>query len=246
MHDDPGTQPPAGGVAHRQRRARQRLTSAARRLTAEHGLAGFTVQELCDGVGVSRRTFFNYFSSKDDAVLGFAKGVDEGHVAAFMAGRASGAAAEAGAEAGAATVDPGRLIDDLAALAVAHFDEMGLTPDDTAEFIAALQREPALLPALVRSGQAEQQRFVALVVEREGLTGERDRALADVAVAIVGSLVRLSADAFFVETNTRPFDEILRSTLATAKRLLNAEQAPTRANTQQTNPSQPKDLVTTP
>src|ERR1700712_2523037 len=58
------------GLHRRQQRTREQLISAARRLTATHGLSGFTVQELSDQVGVSRRTFFNYFASKEDAVLG--------------------------------------------------------------------------------------------------------------------------------------------------------------------------------
>ena len=46
------------------------LVSLARRATAAGGLNGFTVDQLCDEAGVSRRTFFNYFASKEDAVLG--------------------------------------------------------------------------------------------------------------------------------------------------------------------------------
>ncbi|MGN0042882.1 TetR/AcrR family transcriptional regulator [Rhodococcus sp. (in: high G+C Gram-positive bacteria)] len=51
-------------------RTRAALVEHARTLTARRGLAGFTVEELCEHVGVSRRTFFNYFASKEDAVLG--------------------------------------------------------------------------------------------------------------------------------------------------------------------------------
>src|SRR5690242_5509457 len=56
----------------RKRETSRSLTDAARRLTAEQGFAGFTVEELCAEVGVSRRTFFNYFESKENAVFGFA------------------------------------------------------------------------------------------------------------------------------------------------------------------------------
>ncbi|WP_083701658.1 TetR/AcrR family transcriptional regulator [Tersicoccus sp. Bi-70] len=54
----------------RMRRTRRNLISRARELTTEHGLLGFTVEQLCEDVGISRRTFFNYFASKDDAVIG--------------------------------------------------------------------------------------------------------------------------------------------------------------------------------
>ncbi len=52
---------------------RTALITHARALTKEHGLAGFTIEDLCSEVDISRRTFFNHFASKDDAVLGMSK-----------------------------------------------------------------------------------------------------------------------------------------------------------------------------
>ena len=57
-------------VERRMRKTASSLTSVSRRLTAERGLAGFTIEEVCDEVDVSRRTFFNYFACKEDAVIG--------------------------------------------------------------------------------------------------------------------------------------------------------------------------------
>lgn len=48
---------------------RQSLHEAALRLAMEHGLDGVTVEDIADEVGVSRRTFSNYFANKEDAVL---------------------------------------------------------------------------------------------------------------------------------------------------------------------------------
>lgn len=48
---------------------RQSLHDAALRLAMEHGLDGVTVEDIADEVGVSRRTFSNYFANKEDAVL---------------------------------------------------------------------------------------------------------------------------------------------------------------------------------
>ena len=47
-----------------------RITVCAQRLTDELGLDGFTMDELAAAADVSRRTLFNYFPGKIDAVLG--------------------------------------------------------------------------------------------------------------------------------------------------------------------------------
>ena len=51
-------------------KTRLRIEDAATRLVDERGFADVTVEEICDASGISRRTFFNYFDSKDSAVLG--------------------------------------------------------------------------------------------------------------------------------------------------------------------------------
>lgn len=48
---------------------RQALHEAALRLAMARGLDGVTVEDIADEVGVSRRTFSNYFANKEDAVL---------------------------------------------------------------------------------------------------------------------------------------------------------------------------------
>lgn len=48
---------------------RQSLHEAALRLAMADGLDGVTVEDIADEVGVSRRTFSNYFANKEDAVL---------------------------------------------------------------------------------------------------------------------------------------------------------------------------------
>jgi AcrR family transcriptional regulator len=46
------------------------LASAARELTLERGLDAITVDEIAAAAGVSPRTFFNYFSCKEEAIVG--------------------------------------------------------------------------------------------------------------------------------------------------------------------------------
>lgn len=49
---------------------RQALSRAALRLAERLGPDGVTVEAIAERAGVSPRTFFNYFSSKDDAIAG--------------------------------------------------------------------------------------------------------------------------------------------------------------------------------
>jgi AcrR family transcriptional regulator len=46
------------------------LTLAARELVHAHGLDSVTVDHIAEAAGVSTRTFFNYFSCKEEAIVG--------------------------------------------------------------------------------------------------------------------------------------------------------------------------------
>lgn len=51
-------------------RTREELRRAAIRLALEHGYEALTVEAITEAADVSVRTFFNYFASKDEALLG--------------------------------------------------------------------------------------------------------------------------------------------------------------------------------
>jgi AcrR family transcriptional regulator len=58
------------GLRERKKTAtRQALHEAAVRLSIEHGPDRLTVEAIADEVGVSRRTFSNYFANKEEALL---------------------------------------------------------------------------------------------------------------------------------------------------------------------------------
>ena len=62
---------PSLGLRDRKRlETRHRLEEAATQLALSDGLEHATIQAICERAGVSTRTFFNYFESKEDAVLG--------------------------------------------------------------------------------------------------------------------------------------------------------------------------------
>jgi AcrR family transcriptional regulator len=69
------TEPTAGrerSLAERKRQlVRDELGEAALKLLAWHGFESTTIDQVVAAVGVSRRTFFRYFESKEDVVVQF-------------------------------------------------------------------------------------------------------------------------------------------------------------------------------
>jgi AcrR family transcriptional regulator len=67
----PAFQPPADGPSRRELNkaaTRQAITDAALALLRSNGPGHFTVEDIADAAGISRRTFFNYFSSTEAAI----------------------------------------------------------------------------------------------------------------------------------------------------------------------------------
>jgi len=53
---------------------RAEFADAAATFCAEHGFEEVTANEIAHGIGISRATFFRYFTSKEDAVVSAARG----------------------------------------------------------------------------------------------------------------------------------------------------------------------------
>jgi AcrR family transcriptional regulator len=166
-----------------------RITRCAKVLTDENGLDGFTMEDLADAAEVSRRTLFNYFPSKLDAVLGEHPEISPSVLATFIAGGPHG-----------------NLADDLAELARAAL--AGKQADrDTVELTRrVMTANPRLLAAAHERFESITEEFTALLVEREGadFTPARARLILRLFVALFDcSLGDLLDDA-----ETRTLDEI--------------------------------------
>jgi AcrR family transcriptional regulator len=203
-------------VGLRERRKQQvsaQLTDAARRSTAQSGLHGFTVDELCDEVGVSRRTFFNYFGSKEDAVLGIPAEYDDTELTeAFLAGGD-------GAARGATDPLSPTLLDDFVALLIARWESLDMTRHDNArDLFDAVDREPKLLTRMLGISREREQADVALVERREGL--EPGDIRGTTLVHLVASLARACGADVLAGTSPFPFTELLGRRIGAARELL--------------------------
>jgi AcrR family transcriptional regulator len=181
-----------------------RLTTLARRLTAERGLNGFTIEELCDEVGVSRRTFFNYFPSKEEAVVG----VDETE----QAERFARDFLELGARGWPAVVD------DLVRIAVEHVRETEHSLTEHAAFITAIGREPRLLARFMSVTREREQQLAELVAAREGVPTSDPRTRA--AVQVVATVMRSAGERILDPSGDGDFAAAIIDSLAALRAVL--------------------------
>lgn len=164
--------------AQRRQAVAARLTATCRRLTLERGLTGFTVDEACHEVGVSRRTFFNYFPSKEEAVLGVVEEEElERFAEQFLARRSRGWSA---------------VVDDLIEFASHFANTAGLNAADYLEFMSVLGREPRLLARFIGLSRERDAALLHLVATREGVA--IDDAHARASVDVIGAVMRSASD----------------------------------------------------
>jgi AcrR family transcriptional regulator len=208
-----------GATGLRERRRAEtsaKLTTLARRLTAQHGLAGFTVEEVCEQAGVSRRTFFNYFASKEDALFGRSARVDTQDLEdAFVA---------AGDPRDPA-LSP-TLLDNLAELCLERWARLDTDGTSMHDMHAAFRREPGLLVRALEAAIEDEEKDVLLVERREGLPAGDLRAA--VVVQTMGALGRASAREFLAPGNADPIDLILRRRLDALREIAHPTTVTTR------------------
>lgn len=85
MTEAPADAPTAMGRREQKKQdTRRALKDAALSLAHANGVDHVTVEDITDAVGVSPRTFFNYFECKEDALIGQTTGVSEEVHAAIL------------------------------------------------------------------------------------------------------------------------------------------------------------------
>lgn len=179
-----------------------RITLCAQRLAVEHGYDAFTLDDLAAAAGVSRRTLFNYFPGKLDAVIGTQPGLPEDATQAFLSGGPHG-----------------ELLDDLGELVIALLTRWG--PFSRAEWStmrACYLTNPRVFQAAFERFETLAQDIISLVVKREGWPADDIRA--NVAIGLITAMFGSAMDDFAEHDDDRSLDQVFRQHLVTARQLL--------------------------
>lgn len=184
------------------RRARKKLetlralANAARELTLERGLDAVTIEDIATAADVSTRTFFNYFSCKEEAIIGVEPSVIA-DLGARLAARPPGE-------------DP---LTALAAVLVAHTDDL---PDIARRFtqrIELVRRYPALLPRYLASHAEAERELVRALGQRLGVDPDQDL-YPTLVVSSAVAVQRSTISWWHAHDNPVPLADALRSAFA--------------------------------
>ena len=178
-----------------------RITECAQRLADQRGFEGFTLEDLAEAAAVSRRTLFNYFPGKLDAVLGPVPVLPEEPLDTFRAG------------------GPHHdLVEDLAVLAHTMLTDEAVGREEVALHRRLLRANPRLLAAAHERFEVLSERLVSEILLREGPAFDAHRAR--VAVRVLVALFDASLDAFLTEPGDHELADLFIDSLRTARELL--------------------------
>jgi AcrR family transcriptional regulator len=208
---------PRTGLREKKKEAtRQALREAALRLALEHGPDNVRVDDIADAAGVSPRTYNNYFSSREQAIVAAVTAEREARVAAAVATRP-------------ATV---RLSDAVVGAIVEQYTDPG-SHDPRA--LLLITTRPALRNAFLGTAAGIEDPLTAVIAERIGDNGQLTARVlsASVAAAVrvaLGQWVRPStASGLVAPSGSLP--ELLRTALAPLAPALDAaEERPPRSS----------------
>mgnify|MGYP003918557135 CR=1 FL=1 len=177
-------------------RTADRITLCAQRLTDESGLDGFTMDDLAAAAEVSRRTLFNYFPGKVDAVLGLFPTLDPDAVEVFCAG------------------GPDHdLVQDLRTLVAPLLRTEMLERETLARGRRIMLANPRLIARAHECYIDISAQVVEHIATREGPTFAALRAR--VAVSVLAALFDAALEEYLLDPDERPiavhFDESLRT-----------------------------------
>ena len=191
---------PGDTRAERRRLTAHRITGCAQRLTLERGLDGFTMDDLAELAGVSRRTLFNYFPGKDDAVLGGPPVLSAGLLGSFSTGGPHG-----------------HLVDDLAEVVLSILADSPETREDVARGRAVMRANPRLIALAHQRLEECVEACMPYIESREGTHFDRRRV--DVAIALMLACFHVAMQRY-LEAKSADLSTLFTEALGTARDLM--------------------------
>ncbi|QDX24585.1 TetR family transcriptional regulator [Sphingomonas suaedae] len=180
----------AGGLRERKRReTAQRIADVALRLFLADGYEATTLDAIAEEAGISRRTFFYYYKSKDDILISMQSGMGE----AIAAGLSDEPEAKR----------PIQAIRDIVLRLSAGY------PADEMIAIDRLMRSSEAVMARKQASYVEHERTVFAALREKWPDPDREASLRVVAMLAIGC-VRLGLEAFNRDEGSRPVGDYLR------------------------------------
>ena len=163
------------GLRERKKAAtRHRLHGAALRLVAARGLDAVSVDDIAEAADVSPRTFFNYFPTKDDAVIGLDPSGPDDLAEAFAARPADEAP-----------------VDSLRAVLRSRAAEMAVDTDIWSLRLPVIDGNPVLGARMAAHFTATENALAAAIAARTGGTAGVD-VYPSLLAAVQGVVMRVS------------------------------------------------------
>jgi AcrR family transcriptional regulator len=185
---------PSEGLRERKRReTAQRITNAGINLFIQNGYDATTLDDIAAASGISRRTFFYYFKSKDDILLSLQAGMGE-----MIA-------------AGVRTAD--KRTRPLHAIRDAMVNVCATIPPDDMIALDRLMRSSEVVQARKQASYVQHEKTLFTALQDIWPDPEEETALRLTAMMAIGAL-RLSTDIYNREAGQRSFVDILTETFA--------------------------------
>ena len=189
MKTSSGPEAPPEGLRERKRRETlQRITDAGICLFIDKGYEATTLDAIAAAAGISRRTFFYYFKSKDEILLSLQSGVGDMIVDALR--------------------EVPRDKRPLEAIRDAVVKVCALIPADDMIAIDRLMRSSEAVQARKQASYVQQEKALFAALRERWPDPQREAGLRLVAMLAIGAM-RLASDAFNREGGRRPMVELL-------------------------------------